>query len=109
MVFRLAPLAYFASVAIAAQMSPLWLKMAFAMALTGFSAQMGLFPLHTVAVDAHIVAPPPISAFISTILMNVEFIGIFRVFSVVTQSPVGAWAQRVLLIAALISIFLSAL
>ena len=35
---------------------------------------MGLFPMQTAAIDAHTVAPPPISAFISTTLMNVGFI-----------------------------------
>ncbi len=57
-------------------MDTIWLKMAFLLVLTGFSAKMGIFPLYTVAVDAHTVAPPPISAFISTTLMNVGFLGI---------------------------------
>ncbi len=94
---------------IAQSMSPLWLKMTFLLVLTGFSAKMGLFPLHTVAVDAHTVAPPPISAFISTTLMNVGFLGIFRVFTIVAQTEVLHWAQNVLLIAGVVSIFMSAI
>jgi len=94
---------------VAKLMDPLWLKMAFLLVLTGFSAKMGLFPLHTVAVDAHTVAPPPISAFISTTLMNVGFLGIFRVFTVVSQTEALHWAQNVLLITGVLSIFMSAI
>jgi hydrogenase-4 component F len=90
-------------------MSPVWLKMAFILVLTGFSAKMGLFPLYTVAVDAHTVAPPPISAFISTTLMNVGFLGIFRVFTVIAQTEVLQWAQNVLLIVGVVSVFMSAI
>jgi hydrogenase-4 component F len=94
---------------IAPLMSPIWLKMTFLLVLTGFSAKMGLFPLHTVAVDAHTVAPPPISAFISTTLMNVGFLGIFRVFTIISQTEVLHWAQNVLLIAGVLSVFMSAI
>ncbi len=86
-----------------------WLKMAFLLTLTGFSAKMGIFPLYTVAVDAHTVAPPPISAFISTTLMNVGFLGIFRIFTILAQTEVLQWAQNVLLIAGVISVFMSAI
>ncbi len=94
---------------ISQMMSPIWLKMAFLLVITGFSAKMGLFPLHTVAVDAHTVAPPPISAFISTTLMNVGFLGIFRVFTIISQTEVLHWAQNVLLIAGILSVFMSAI
>ncbi len=94
---------------IAPLMSPIWLKMTFLLVLTGFSAKMGLFPLHTVAIDAHTVAPPPISAFISTTLMNVGFLGIYRVFCIISQTEVIQWAQNVLLIVGVLSIFMSAI
>jgi hydrogenase-4 component F len=90
-------------------MDATWMKIAFLLVLTGFSAKMGLFPLHTVAIDAHTVAPFPISAFISTTLMNVGFIGIFRVFTIIAQTPVLHWAQNVLLIAGILSIGMSAI
>ena len=93
----------------AQQMNPLWLKMAFLLTLVGFSVKMGLFPLHTVAVDAHTVAPPPISAFISTTLMNVGFIGIFRVFTIISQTDNLHWAQNVLIISGVLSVFMSAI
>jgi hydrogenase-4 component F len=87
---------------------PIWLKVTFLLILTGYSAKMGIFPLHTVTVDAHTAAPPPVSAFISTTLMNVGFFGIFRVFEVIAGTSVLAWAQNVLFIVAVLSIFMSA-
>lgn len=90
-------------------MDPTWLKMTFLLVLTGFSAKMGLFPLHAVAVDAHTVAPPPISAFISTALMNVGFLGIFRVFGIIASTESLQWAQNVLIIAGILSVFMSAI
>lgn len=93
---------------ISGKMNSDWLKIAFLLVITGFSAKMGIFPLHTVAVDAHTVAPPPISAFISTTLMNVGFIGIFRIFTIIAQTEVLAWAQNVLMIAGILSIAMSA-
>lgn len=96
-------------IAIAPLMNPLWLKITFLLVLTGFSAKMGLFPLHTVAVDAHTVAPPPISAFISTTLMNVGFLAIFRIFTIVAQTSILHWAQNVLIIVGVTSIFMAAI
>ncbi len=86
-----------------------WLKIAFILVFTGFSAKWGLFPLHTVCVDAHTGAPPPISAFISTTLMNVGFLGVFRIYTIVAQTEALAWANRVLMICGIISITLSAM
>ncbi len=88
---------------------PLWLKISFLLILTGFSAKMGFFPLHTVAVDAHTVAPAPISAFISTTLMNVGFIGIFRILSLLTQTLVIEWAKHLMLLAGILSIALASI
>jgi len=93
----------------AKDINPLWLKIAFLLVLTGFSAKMGIFPLHTVTVDAHTVAPPPISAFISTSLMNVGFLGIFRIFTIIAKTSTLYWAQNVLLIVGIISITMSAI
>lgn len=92
----------------AAHMNSTWLKVAFLMVLTGFSAKMGVFPFYTVTVDAHTAAPPPISAFISTTLMNVGFLGIFRTFAIVAHSDAMSWAKNVLLIVGIVSIALSA-
>src|SRR5450759_905821 len=85
-----------------------WLKMIFLFMIVGFCTKMGLFPMHTAAIDAHTVAPPPISAFISTTLMNVGFIAIFRTFSIFAHTSIHPWMSQVLLWCGLISIIVSA-
>jgi hydrogenase-4 component F len=85
-----------------------WLKLAFLFMLVGFSTKMGLFPMHTICVDAHTVAPPPISAFISTTLMNVGFLSIFRTYSLMANTEILPWMNQVLLWCGILSIFVSA-
>lgn len=85
-----------------------WLKMAFLFIFVGFCTKMGLFPMHTAAIDAHTVAPPPISAFISTTLMNVGFISIFRTYGMFAHTSIQSWMNQVLLWCGLISIIVSA-
>lgn len=85
-----------------------WLKLIFLFMVVGFSTKMGLFPMHTAAIDAHTVAPPPISAFISTTLMNVGFVAIFRTYSMFAVTPIHEWINNVLLWSGLISILVSA-
>ena len=86
-----------------------WLKIAFVLLFTGFSAKLGIFPLYTVCVDAHTAAPPPISAFISTSLMSVGFIGIFRMYSIIAQTEAHHWANQILMISGVMSIAISAM
>ncbi len=85
-----------------------WLKLAFIFLVVGFSTKMGLFPMHTIAVDAHTVAPPPISAFISTTLMNVGFVAIFRTYAMMAHTALLPWMNQMLLWCGLLSVFLSA-
>jgi hydrogenase-4 component F len=91
----------------AAAFNPFWLKFAFLFILIGYSAKMGLFPMHTVTIDAHTVAPPPISAFISTTLMNVGFVGIFRMYEVISATEIMAWANLILIISGVLSVFVA--
>ncbi|MBU0487501.1 MAG: hypothetical protein KKA07_16335 [Bacteroidetes bacterium] len=94
-------------VLLAKEIDPLVIKIAFVLVLTGFSAKMGVFPLYSAAIDAHTVAPPPVSAFISTTLMNVGFLGIFRVYQIVAQTDAIGWANNVLMLAGILSVFLA--
>jgi hydrogenase-4 component F len=103
----LTELTYNSLMAHAAAFNPFWLKFAFLFILIGYSAKMGLFPMHTVTVDAHTVAPPPISAFISTTLMNVGFVGIFRVYGIIAPTQILDWANLILIISGLLSVFVA--
>jgi len=99
----------FASVTdIARLANPLYLKIAFVFVFVGYSTKMGLFPMHTVTVDAHTVAPPPISAFISTTLMNVGFLAIFRIYALFSATSVLSFMNHVLILSGLLSLLVSA-
>ncbi len=88
--------------------NPLYLKISFIFVLVGFSTKMGLFPMHTVTIDAHSVAPPPISALISTTLMNVGFLAIFRVYKLFASTSVLLFMNHVLILAGLLSLLIAA-
>lgn len=88
--------------------NPMYLRIAFLFVLTGFSTKMGLFPMHTVTIDAHSVAPPPISALISTTLMNVGFLAIFRVYTLFSSSSIFPFMNSVLIIAGVLSLLVAA-
>ena len=90
------------------QANPMYLKIAFLFVLIGFSTKMGLFPMHTVTIDAHSVAPPPISALISTSLMNVGFLAIFRVYTLFSSSSILPFMNSVLIISGLLSLLVAA-
>ena len=87
---------------------PLYLKIAFIFVLVGFSTKMGLFPMHTVTIDAHSVAPPPVSALISTTLMNVGFLAIYRIYTLFSATPVLQFMNNVLILAGVLSLLVAA-
>jgi hydrogenase-4 component F len=103
-----APIMSFSSFnSIVSQANPLYLKIAFVFVVVGFSTKMGLFPMHTVTTDAHSVAPPPVSALISTTLMNVGFLAIFRVYSLFSATSILHFMNHVLIISGILSILIS--
>jgi hydrogenase-4 component F len=90
------------------QANPFWLKMVFLFILVGFSTKMGLFPMHTITVDAHTVAPFPVSAFISTALMNVGFIAIYRFYKALAPSEISGWMSNLLMWSGMLSVMVAA-
>jgi hydrogenase-4 component F len=88
--------------------NPLYLKVAFLFVLVGFSTKMGLFPMHTVTIDAHSVSPPPVSALISTSLMNVGFLAIYRVYTLFSSTGVLPFMNHVLILAGVLSLLVAA-
>ncbi|NCB06927.1 MAG: hypothetical protein EOM73_02035 [Bacteroidia bacterium] len=98
---------YLASVA--SEMDPFFLKTGFILILTGYSAKLNVFPLFAATIDAKTVAPSPVNAIISTTLVNAGFVAIFRIYSIINQTELNAWAQNVFLVTGLISISLAAI
>ncbi|MEI6455770.1 MAG: proton-conducting transporter membrane subunit [bacterium] len=104
---RLLHLSFDSISGIARLANPLYLKIAFVFVLIGYSTKMGLFPMHTVTVDAHTVAPAPISAFISTTLMNVGFLAIFRIYALFSATSILPFMNNVLILTGLLSLLVS--
>lgn len=96
---------YLASVA--PKMDPFFLKTAFVLILTGYSAKLNVFPFYAGTIDAKTVAPSPVNAIFSTAMLNAGFVAIFRVYTVINQTPLNSWAQNVFLVTGLISISLA--
>jgi hydrogenase-4 component F len=91
-----------------ASVNPLYLKMAFLLILAGYSSKLEVFPLYTIGIDANYTAPAPVSAFLSTALVNGGFIAFFRVFEAMNDTGIGEWISSVLLITGILSLFVAA-
>lgn len=91
----------------APELNLFWLRLAFIFIFTGFTVKLGLVPMYTAGIDAKDKAPSPAGALLSSVLMNVGFVGIFRFYTVIANSPIQNWANHVILIAAILSIFVA--
>jgi hydrogenase-4 component F len=93
---------------VAPGLDPVYLKIAFLFVLTGYSTKMELFPMHTVGIDANSVALPPVGALISTGLVNLGFLSIFRIYKALSGSPIFEWMNKVLILAGVLSVLVAA-
>jgi hydrogenase-4 component F len=91
----------------APELNLFWLRLAFVFIFTGFTAKLGLVPMYTAGIDAKDKAPSPAGALLSSVLMNMGFVGIFRFYIVIANSPIHIWANHIILIAAILSIFVA--
>ncbi len=101
-------LTYTTLIANAPILNTFWLKLAFLFIFTGFTAKAGLVPMYTVGIDAKDKAPGPAGALLASILVNVGFVGIFRFYTVIAKTSIVPWANNILIIGGLLSIFVSA-
>lgn len=92
----------------ASAMDPVWLKAAFIFILVGFSVKMGVIPMFNVDIDAKDVAPSPVSALFSTVVLNAGFLGIFRFYKAFSETSIGPWMNNVLLICGISTLFFAA-
>lgn len=88
-------------------LNPFWLKLSFLFIFTGFTAKMGLVPMYTAGIDAKDKAPAPAGALFSSVLMNMGFVGVYRMFAIVANTQIHEWASAVVLIAAVLSVFVA--
>ena len=89
------------------QLDPFWLRLAFLFIFTGFTVKLGLVPMYTAGIDAKDKAPAPAGALLASVLLNVGFTGIFRTYTVVSQTSLYHWANMVIFISAFLSVFVA--
>jgi hydrogenase-4 component F len=89
------------------KLNPFWLKLAFIFIFTGFTAKLGLVPMYTAGIDAKDKAPAPAGALLASVLMNVGFTGIFRLYNIIALTPLFHWANTIIFVAATLSIFVA--
>ena len=81
------------------------------LAVIGFGAKAGMFPLHGWLPSAHPVAPAPASAILSGVITKAGVLAIIRfIFFIVDMDFLeGTWVQTTLMILALISILMGSM
>jgi hydrogenase-4 component F len=67
---------------VADRLPPHLVMVALLLLLVGFGTKAGLAPFHPWVADAHAEAPAVMSAFLSSVIIKVPFIGVLRVWSV---------------------------
>lgn len=91
------------------KLNTFWLRLAFLFIFTGFTVKLGLVPMYTAGVDAKDKAPAPAGALLASVLLNLGFVGVFRIYAVVARTSLFHWANLIILITALLSIFVATL
>lgn len=84
-----------------------WLRLSFLFIFTGFTAKLGLVPMYTAGIDAKDKAPAPAGALLATVLMNMGFVGIFRIYVVIAHTSIFVWTNSVITIAAFLTVFVA--
>jgi len=84
-----------------------WLKAAFIFIFTGYSLKLGTVPMYNAGIDAKDKAPSPSAALFTTVMANVGFVGFFRFYLIIANSPVFHWANNLILFTAIVSVFVA--
>jgi hydrogenase-4 component F len=100
-------LSYHALIEKAPGLNVFWLKLAFLFIFTGYTAKAGLVPMYTAGIDAKDKAPSPAGALIGSVLMNVGFLGIFRFYEIIAHTSILDWANKIILLSGLLSVFVA--
>ncbi|PLZ02182.1 hydrogenase 4 subunit B [Burkholderia sp. WAC0059] len=68
----------------------------FVLALLGFGAKSGLFPLHVWLPDAHPAAPSPVSALLSGFVLKTGLYGVLRVLFDLLHTQQASWGMALI-------------
>ena len=89
----------------AANLSPAWASVAFALALFGFGAKAGLVPMHVWLPEAHPAAPSPVSALMSGVMLKMAVYGFVRVSFDLLPHTQWEWGAAVLALGGFTGLF----
>lgn len=79
--------------------------------ILGFGVKAGMFPMHAWLPTAHPIAPAPASAVMSSLIVKMGVLGMFRVvyFIFGTEFLRGTWVQTLWLILTLVTVFMGSM
>jgi hydrogenase-4 component F len=95
--------------AVAGQLDPYVVKLAFVFILVGYGTKIGLVPMHTWVPEAYGEAPAPVAAMLAGVLETVAFYAILRSKLVVDAVVSPDYAGNLLITFGLLSLVVSAL
>lgn len=88
-------------------LNPVWLKASFIFIFVGMSTKIGIAPMHSADVDATSNSPSPIAALMAGSLRITALLGVLRILQITTNTSVHGFAQSMLIIGGLFSIFVA--
>jgi hydrogenase-4 component F len=94
--------------AMAGELDPRMIKIAFVFVLVGYGTKAGLAPMHTWLPDAHSEAPSPTSAMLSGVSLKIAIYALLRFHILTTQCLGTGFSRTLLLCFGLFSMFLAA-
>jgi hydrogenase-4 component F len=94
--------------AMAPQLNPRFIRLAFIFVLIGYGTKASLAPMHTWLPDAHSEAPSPTSAMLSGVSLKIALYALLRFHILTTQCLHSDFSRRFLLGFGLFSLFLAA-
>src|SRR5512143_512489 len=94
--------------AVSGQLEPTVLSLAFVFLMVGYGTKVGLVPLHNWLPDAHSEGPPPISAVLSGLLLNIALYALVRCKALVDGATGTRHAGNIMMGFGILSILVAA-
>lgn len=89
----------------AQHLDPFWASIAFLLALVGFGAKAGIFPLHVWLPEAHPAAPSPVSALMSGFVLKAGLYGMLRTVFDLLHLQIAWWGVLMLALGLFTALF----
>jgi len=89
----------------AQDLSPFWASTAFLLAVFGYGAKAGVWPLHVWLPEAHPAAPSPVSALMSAVMLKTAVYGVLRVSFDLLHAQLWWWGGVLLAVGLATALF----